>query len=169
MKEPKSRRCADPPIELLLRVLADAYEGKSWHGPNLRGSVRGVPLAQALWRPGRGRHNIAEITLHTAYWKYAVRRRLRGEKRGSFPLKGSNWFALLAAISEGEWKSYVRLLDEQHRSLLEAVREFPPTQLQKTTSGGRVKTEKIIYGIAAHDVYHTGQIRLLKALQAGGA
>ena len=169
MKALMSTRYNDPQIALLLRVLADAYEGKSWHGPNLRGSVRSLPLAQALWRPARGRHNIAEITMHTAYWKYAVRRRLRGEKRGSFPLKGSNWFKLPANPTETDWKSYVRLLEEQHRLLLEAVRDFPPAKLQKTTAGGRVKTEKIIYGIAAHDVYHTGQIRLLKALQAGGA
>ena len=156
-------------ITLLLRVIADAYEGKSWHGPNLRGAVRGLPLKQALWRPARGRHNIAEITVHAAYWKYAVRRRLRGEKRGAFPLKGSNWFKLPADLTEADWKGFVRMLDEEHRSLLEAVREFPPTALHKVTPGGSVDTEKIIYGIAAHDVYHTGQIRLLKAMQAGGA
>lgn len=153
-------------ITLLLRVLADAYEGKSWHGPNLRGAVRGLPLKQTLWRPARGRHNIAEIALHCAYWKYAVRRRLRDEKRGAFPLKGSNWFKLPATLTEADWKAYIHLLDEQHRALIEAVREYPPNRLPKMTPGGRVPTEKVIYGIAAHDVYHTGQIRLLKALQA---
>lgn len=155
-------------IALLLRILADAYEGQSWHGPNLRGVVRGLPLKQALWRPGRGRHNIAEITLHAAYWKYTVRRRLRGEKRGSFPLKGSNWFAAPNDLKEADWKGHLRLLDEQHRLLLEAIRECPPNRLTQTAPGGRGPTEKIIYGIAAHDVYHTGQIRLLKALQAEG-
>ncbi len=151
-------------IALLLRILADAYEGRSWHGPNLRGVLRGLPLRQVLWRPGRGRHNIAEITLHTAYWKYTVRRRLRGEKRGSFPMKGSNWFELPASTTEADWKDYLRLLDEQHRSLVDAVRGIRGDELQQVTAGGRVTTEKIIYGVAAHDVYHTGQIRLLKAM-----
>ena len=73
----------DPRIALLLDNLDDAYNKTAWHGPNLRGAIRGVPVAQAVWRPHPKRHSIAEITVHAAYWKYAVRRRLRGDKRGS--------------------------------------------------------------------------------------
>src|SRR5262249_48741890 len=70
--------------DLLLRILDEAYERKAWHGTNLRGSLRGVSSDTAAWRPARGRHNIREIAVHCAYWKYTVRRRLTGEKRGSF-------------------------------------------------------------------------------------
>src|SRR2546428_8378576 len=77
--------------DLLFRILDDAYERKAWHGTNLRGSLRGVTAQEALWRPGPGRHNIWELAVHCAYWKYTVRRRLTGEKRGSFPRRGSNW------------------------------------------------------------------------------
>ena len=79
-------------IALLLQMIDEAYDKKSWHGPNLRGGIRGLSPAMAAWRPAENRHSIAEIAVHAAYWKYTVRRRLRGEKRGSFPLKGSNWF-----------------------------------------------------------------------------
>ncbi|MFQ5411533.1 MAG: DinB family protein, partial [Phycisphaerae bacterium] len=71
-----------PEIALLLQNLDAAYDKAAWHGPNLKGSVRGLRVAQAVWRPRPKRHNIAEIVVHAAYWKYAVRRRLRGEKRG---------------------------------------------------------------------------------------
>ena len=74
-------------IEVILTVLDQAFDKKSWHGTNLRGSLRGVTHVQASWRPSPDRHNIWELTLHTAYWKYIVRRRLLGEPRGSFPLK----------------------------------------------------------------------------------
>ena len=77
--------------DLFLRMLDDAYQRKAWHGPNLRGSLRGVTADQALWRPAPGRHSIGELAVHCAYWKYAVRRRLTGLKRGTFPRKGSNW------------------------------------------------------------------------------
>src|SRR5438874_523546 len=75
-------------LQLLLDGLDEAFDRKSWHGTNLRGSVRGVAVKEALWRPGPGRHNIWELMLHAAYWKYVVRRRITGEKRGSFLLKG---------------------------------------------------------------------------------
>ena len=81
------------PIAILLRMLDEAYDHRAWHGTNLRGSLRGLNARQAAWRPAPRRHNIWEEAVHTAYWKYAVWRRLTGEKRGSFALEGSNWFA----------------------------------------------------------------------------
>ena len=72
--------------DVLLRILDEAFDQRSWHGTNLRGSIRGLTPDAAAWRPAPGRHNIWELVVHAAYWKYAVRRRLLGEKRGSFPL-----------------------------------------------------------------------------------
>src|SRR5436309_5751897 len=89
-----SIRRASPEIALLLHLLDEAYGKKAWHGPNLRGALRRLAAAEASWRPQAKRRSIADIVVHAAYWKYAVRRRLRGDKRGSFPLKGSNWFGL---------------------------------------------------------------------------
>ena len=60
-------------VESLLVVLDQAYDRTSWHGTNLRGSIRRVPLSMAAWRPAPGRHNIWEVVVHAAYWK--VRRR----------------------------------------------------------------------------------------------
>ena len=90
--------------DLVLALIDEAYKKKTWHGPNLRQAIRGVNARQAAWRPGAGRHNIWEETLHAAYGKYVVRRRIEGGKRGSFPLKGSNFFRS-ARESEGERRS----------------------------------------------------------------
>jgi len=81
-------------MEQLLAIIDQAYNRRSWHGPNLRGSLRRVSAEQAVWRPSQARHNIWELVVHTAYWKYVVRRRLTGGSRGSFPIKGSNWSAI---------------------------------------------------------------------------
>src|SRR3954452_20585561 len=82
-----------------------AYDHQSWHGPNLKGSIRRLSGTDAIWRPGPGRHNVAEIVVHAAYWKYAVLRRLLGMKRGSFPLQGSNWFVREAPYGEQAWRA----------------------------------------------------------------
>jgi hypothetical protein len=155
-------------IDVLLAALDRAFDRKSWHGTNLRGSIRGLTAAQAAWRPAPGRHSIHEIVLHAAYWKYIARRRIRGEKRGSFPKRGSNWWTVGRA-SEAAWKEDVVLLVDAHRSLREAVRALDPRDVTVKPPGSTIDNLTLITGIAAHDVYHAGQIQLLKRLGAAAA
>jgi uncharacterized damage-inducible protein DinB len=145
--------------ELVLALLDEAYEKKTWHGPNLRQSIRGVTAKQAAWRPARGRHNIWEVTLHAAYWKYAVRRRIDGGKRGSFALKGSNFFARpeKGKLNEAAWNADKALLEREHRLMRRAIEEV----LRKPRG---MKILRMLYGVAFHDIYHAGQIRLLRRL-----
>ena len=77
----------------LLALVEEGFQKAAWHGPNLRSALRGVRAEEAAWRPARGRHNIWEIAVHVAYWKYAVTRRLTGSKTHEFPEKGANFFA----------------------------------------------------------------------------
>lgn len=151
-------------IQLLLALLDDAFNGKAWHGPNLRGILRGVSPRDAIRRPSNVKHSIADLSVHCAYWKYAARRRLRGDQRGSFPLKGSNWFELPTKLDMTTWKSYLKLLDIEHDQLRAAIAAFPVSQIAQTPAGSKVSNQKLIYGIAAHDIYHAGQIRLIKAM-----
>src|SRR6266700_1760608 len=115
------------PSHHLLALYDQAFDHAAWHGTPLWGSLRGVRLEAALWRPGRGRHNIWEIVLHTAYWKYIVRRRL------------------LRAV----------------------IARFPASRLGARAWRSRWTNAATIYGIASHDLYHAGQIQLLKRLQRG--
>jgi len=154
----------DPEIALLLQNIDLAYEKQAWHGPNLRGSLRGVTAEVAAWRPARGRHSIWEVVLHAAYWKYAVRRKLTGEKRGSFPINGSNWFERASSRNEKEWKEDLRLLGEMHAGMREVIATMQRKDLDAKTPGSKGTNVRTIIGIAAHDLYHAGQIQLLKRL-----
>jgi uncharacterized damage-inducible protein DinB len=179
-------------IDQLLGVMDRAYDRKSWHGTNLRGSIRRVPVEAAAWRPAPGHHNIWELVVHAAYWKYAVRRRLLGEKRGSFALDGSNrraerakkilanqpratverdikgraldWFARPepGRATEAAWRADIALLGNEHRLLREAVAAFPSRRLSERSGSGGVSPFDLIAGVAAHDLYHAGQVQLLK-------
>jgi hypothetical protein len=145
--------------ELVLALLDEAYGKRTWHGPNLKQSIRGVSAKQAAWRPAPGRHNIWELTLHAAYWKYTVRRKISGAKRGSFVLPGSNFFARpeKAKASEAAWRQDKNLLDREHRALRADVEK-----VLRTPRGAKLL--RYLYGVAFHDVYHAGQIRLLRRL-----
>jgi uncharacterized damage-inducible protein DinB len=171
MRKTRSRtirpRRPGPRVTLLLSLLDEAFDRKAWHGPNLRGAIRGLHAGRAAWRPAAGRHSIWDLVVHAAYWKYAVRRRLAGEKRGSFARAGSNWFAR-ADSSEAAWRRDVALLQAEHRRLRDAVAALGEADLSRRVPGRRTRWATLIYGVAAHDVYHAGQIQLVKRLGAAG-
>jgi len=146
-----------PEVRLLLELLDEAFDRKSWHGPNLRGSIRGVTGKQAAWRPKPGGHNIWELTLHAAYWKYVVRRRITGEKRGSFVLTGSNFFPRPVEMTDKAWRADIEILESEHKKLRDVVANLP-------AKNHNPRTFHLIRGAAAHDLYHAGQIRLLRRL-----
>jgi uncharacterized damage-inducible protein DinB len=143
----------------ILALFEEAFEKKAWHGPNLWQSLKGVSASQAAWRPAPGRHNIWEETLHAAYWKYAVRRRLEGGKRGGFVLLGSNFFPRPESgkLTEAAWKADKEILRNEHETLRKALKNA----LRKPLTP---KLGHMLWGISLHDVYHAGQIRLLRRL-----
>jgi DinB family protein len=147
--------------DVIRGLLQEAYEKRTWHGPNLKQSIRGVSAKEAAWRPGHNRHNIWEVTVHAAYWKYALRRRIEGGKRGSFALKGSNFFPRPEPhnASEAAWEADKQLLEREHSALVEAI-----NRLLKTSRADKLLPQ--LWGIAFHDVYHAGQIRLLRRLMS---
>ena len=155
-----------PEITQLLAILDQAYNKTSWHGTNLRGSLRRVTPAQAAWRPAEHRHNIWEIAVHAAYWKYTAVRRFTGDARGSFPLKGSNWFRRPSgqATDKEHGSADLHLLDEMHDSLRTAVMRLSAKDLAVTPPGTKVSNFAVLSGVAAHDLYHAGQIQLFKRL-----
>ncbi len=145
--------------ELILALLDEAYEKKTWHGPNLKQSIRGVTAKEAAWRPGPRRHNIWEEVLHAAYWKYAVRRRIEGGKRGSFAVKGSNFFVRpeKGKLSDAAWDADKALLEQEHKRMRATIEK-----VLRTPRGAKIS--RMLFGIAFHDIYHAGQIRLLRRL-----
>lgn len=155
---------SNPLIAMLLEITDQAFDRKSWHGTTLRGALRGLTPEEALWRPASGRHNIWELTLHAAYWKYAVRRRLAGDAIGSFERKPSNWPEIPDPADASAWKRDVGFLESEHRKLRETIRALRPADLGTRSPRGVWTYAEEIHGIAAHDLYHTGQIQLIKRL-----
>jgi hypothetical protein len=142
---------------LLLDVLDCAFDRRSWHGPNLTSALRGVTAAQASRRFGR-RKTIWEQLLHAAYWKHVVLNKLSGTTR--FARSGSNWPKAPAHPRDADWRADVAFLREEHRRLRDAIVRLPPGRLTP-------KVTWLIHGVAAHDPYHAGQIKLLRRLLNG--
>jgi uncharacterized damage-inducible protein DinB len=149
-------------VSLLLRIVDEAYAKSAWHGPNVRGAIRGLDVEAATWRPAPGRHNIREILLHIAYWKYIARRRMTGDRSAAFAFAGSDWFTREEAEPEA-WREEIAIVESEHRALRAEVATLKDTDL--TRKVGKGDLARLIYGAAAHDTYHCGQIGVLKRLQ----
>jgi len=155
-----------PEIRLLVGMLDGAFTGRGWQGTTLTGSLRGVSPARAAWRPGRSRHSIWDLVLHTAYWKYAVRCRLTGIRpAGGFSRTPANWPTPPDRPTLAAWRADVRLLKAEHAALRAAVAALPARRLTARSPRGTWRLAEMIYGAAAHDTYHTGQIQLIKRLK----
>ena len=152
-----TRQPALTALSVLLGALDNAFDKRSWHGANLTGALRGVSAAQAAKRMP-GRKCVWEQLLHAAYWKHRVLTKLAGPTR--FGRRGSNWPIMPTTPDEAAWRADVAMLREIHRDLRDAVSRLPPAKLD-----GR--TVWLIHGAAAHDVYHAGQIKLLRRFLSG--
>ena len=140
--------------------------GQAWHGgPTPLGALRGVGAAQARWRPSPRRHSIWALTLHVAYWKYAVRRQILAANLPRFSRSPANFPAVPVPAGETAWALDRALLAEEHRLLLETIEDFPDALLHRSP-GGRERWSwgDMILGITLHDAYHAGQIQMLKRL-----
>jgi hypothetical protein len=151
-------------MDVLLDFIDQAFKGPSWHGTPLWGALRGVSAAEASQRPGPGRHTVWELALHAAYWKYVVRRRLTRDESLEFPRSPADWPAMPLAPSEAAWKGDKALLKREHEALRAVVARFPAKELKRKAWKSRYTNLVSIEGIAAHDLYHCGQIQLVKRL-----
>ncbi|HYK11824.1 MAG TPA: DinB family protein [Gemmatimonadales bacterium] len=153
-------------ISLLLAVYDQSFDRAAWHGTPLGRSLREITWKQALKRPGRRRHNIWELVLHLAYWKSVARRRLTRNSSIEFPRSPANFPAVPAKPTAALWRRDVALLKREHQLLRAVISRFPESRLGQQGWHTRWTNAATIYGIASHDLYHTGQIQLIRQFVA---
>ena len=142
------------------------YAGDPWHGSPLSQILDGVTHQQAARKPIASGHSIWELVLHIAAWKNEVRNRLSGAPAGE-PEDG-DW-PTVTEESERGWQDARERLELAHRLLVSAVRALPETKLFEPTNDTRnretgtgVTYYELLHGVVQHDVYHSGQIAVLK-------
>ena len=148
--------------ERIANQLERAYAGKAWHGPSLRAVLRGISAEQAAQRPIPGVHTIWELVLHVAAWDGVACERILGGTRTSLPAEEN--FPTVSDSSAAAWKKALKGLEERHRELAVAMRKFPEAKLDRKLGGGDHSFYVTMHGAIQHDLYHAGQIAVLKKL-----
>jgi uncharacterized damage-inducible protein DinB len=159
----------EPRLAEVLHLLDPPAGTKLWYGgATVLGSLRGVGHEQAAWKPEAERHSIWELVLHAAYWKYAVRRRLDDSvPRGAFPRSPSNWPHVPNLPDERAWREDRALLRREHEALVDVARGLTSRDLDRRDGKGEYRALDLLFGVVTHDIYHTGQIQLMKRLSQG--
>jgi len=148
-------------IERILYQLKRAYEGSAWHGPSVREALEGVTAKQATKRPLANAHSIWELAHHIAVWENAVRRRLEGD-RAQIALASPEDWPPVDDQSETAWEQARVALDRGHRELRDAIARVPESRLDEPILESMSTVYVTLHGIIQHDLYHAGQISMLK-------
>jgi|SRR5437870_3205413 len=148
-------------IERILDQLKRAYEGNAWHGPSVREVLNGITTEQAVARPLPGAHSIWELAHHIAVWENAGRRRLEGD-RAQIDISSPEDWPPAEDTSEAAWEKAKASLDRGHQALSNAVARVPESRLDEPILEGMSSVYVTLHGIIQHDLYHAGQIAILK-------
>jgi uncharacterized damage-inducible protein DinB len=147
--------------ERILDQLKRAYEGPAWHGPSVREVLAGVTAAQAHARPLANAHSIWELVHHIAVWEGAGQRRLTGD-RAAIDISSPEDWPPADDKSEAAWERAKAALDRGHEALVEAIKRVPESRLDQPIFEGMSTVYVTLHGVIQHDLYHGGQIAMLK-------
>ena len=148
-------------IDRILDQLKRAFEENAWHGPSVREVLTGVTAEQAHARPLRNAHSIWELVRHIAVWEDVGRRRLEGD-RAQIEISSPEDWPPPEDTSEAAWAAAKVALDRGHEALVEAIKRVPESRLNEPVAEGMSTLYVTVHGVIQHDLYHAGQIAILK-------
>lgn len=164
MREPAT----DPGRELILSTLTESYTGPAWHGPSVLEALEGVGAEVAFRKPASHRNSIWELVLHLAHGRHLLTARTLDRDVETFPRAiREPWWPISPQRGDGAaWKADLALLEKTQEQLLHAIRGATREQLARVPTGADQSIARQLLGMALHDTYHAGQIRLLALLAA---
>ena len=158
MKTPRNR-LTNSESARLADQLRRAFYGPAWHGPALLQLLKDVNAQTAAARPLPSAHSIWELVLHIAAWDGAALSRIGGKKA---QLKGKQNFPPMPEVTEQAWREAVTQAKRMHDELVKTVASLPDSRLREIVPGKRYDFYHMLHGVAQHELYHAGQIAVLK-------
>lgn len=152
-----------PDRATILSLLQESYAGPAWHGPSVLEALDGVSAATAAKKLEAQRNSIWELVLHLAHGRHLLTERTLDASAGAFPreIREPWWPVSPSDTSDEAWHSDLALLDERHRAMMDAIERATPAQLARVPERSEHSVGRQLLGMALHDTYHAGQIRLL--------
>jgi len=150
--------------ERIREQLKRAFEGGAWHGPGVLEILENVSAAQAATHPIEGAHSIWELVLHIKAWEDACRRRLSGDRA---ELTDEEDWPAVDETSDDAWRKTLTVLREGHQKFSDAIASVDDARLGEPILQGMKSVYATLHGAVQHDLYHAGQIAILKKASTG--
>ena len=139
------------------------YEKGAWFGDTYMEKLADVTEKEAFTPPMKGVHTIAELVAHVIYWRSPIIKKLRGEKDYTASVDSSeNWVPLDQLKNKG-WKNLLNDFATSQKELLKLLKDAKPAFFKEEYSPGS-SWDYVVDGIVEHDVYHLGQLALVKKM-----
>ena len=146
-------------VKFLRDQLETTFKGDSWHGPNLVRTLSGINYEQAMRRPIGERHNIWEITYHMIFWMEEAWKSVR-DHRNLNPEKNKDWPE--SGATEEEWEQSISRLEAAVNMTLDELSRWTDDDLEEMVPGEKYTFKQMLHGVVHHNLYHAGQINILK-------
>ncbi len=143
-------------IERILDQLNRAWGGPSWTGADIRPLLDGLTDAQARAHPIPNVHSIIELVAHMSVWMDVVSYRLTGNPKELS--SEEDW----RDVTQLPWAAAVEELEHSESGLSDAVARLTVGDLDKIVAGKDYTVYVMIHGVIQHNLYHSGQISILK-------
>ena len=144
--------------------LRRAFDGESWHGDSLFEILERVTAERAAARPVANAHSIWELVLHIAAWDDVALRRMGG---AAVELSDAENFPPVTNASDAAWRAALAAVRQGHERLVAAVAALPDSRLLEMVpgkEGAHYTFYYMLHGVVQHELYHAGQIALLKKM-----
>ena len=150
----------NPLIVSYLNQFKVLYEGTAWYGESFLEKFEGLESDQAFIQPA-SLHSIAQIVWHCIYWRIPLIKRLQGD----FAYKSSvndpkNWLPNESLKNKG-WENLKGELAETQQQIINLLKSTSEAFL-KAEYRPNITIQVVIEGGIHHDIYHIGQIGLIK-------
>lgn len=150
-------------IKRIIKAIEAAYDGKGWFGDNLLQQLEGVDAVKACKVPEKLNHSIAEIIQHILAWRIFVIEKLNGNATYEVWDTELNWVKI-SSLDEENWLYLKQKLKENQQLLTQTIQQKAEELLEQNVDGRSYNFRLMLQGITQHDIYHIGQISLIKKL-----
>ncbi|HMP98341.1 MAG TPA: DinB family protein [Cyclobacteriaceae bacterium] len=141
-------------IRKIINTLKHTYEKNAWHGPAVMETLAGIDAKDAQKKVGDS-HSIIELVAHMTAWRNYVTEKLKGN--ASFELSDEQNFPKVK-----NWSEALKQLAQSQQELIQALEATPDERLNEKVPNREFKFYTMLQGIIHHDLYHLGQIQLMK-------
>lgn len=149
-------------VRRIRHQLCAAFDGTPWHGPALLDLVGTVEALEAEAHSVRDAHSIWELVLHMTYWRRVALEALAGISIAAHQPNTPEDWRTPDGPDDDAWREALEDLRRTQDDLLAALDGLGDDRLEESVPGREYNLYVLLHGILQHDVYHTGQIAMLR-------